>query len=150
MNDFQLTKLVNIDKGEKYDVYIGRKSPWGNPYIIGIDGDRTEVIRKYRYDFYRDLLPFKKEETIGLKGKILGCHCKPASCHGDVIIDYFNEVELENHFEKHQIIWEYWIERASIYEYDGEMDRQGADMCADQDVINKYGREGLLILRGKV
>jgi len=57
--------------------------------------------------------------------------------------------DFANHFEKHQKIYEYWIERASIYEYDGGMNRQGADMCADQDVINKYGREGLLILRGK-
>ena len=28
-------------------VYIGRGSKWGNPFRIGIDGDRTAVIAKY-------------------------------------------------------------------------------------------------------
>src|SRR5690554_3305781 len=29
-------------------VYIGRPSKWGNPFVIGKDGDRDEVIAKYR------------------------------------------------------------------------------------------------------
>ena len=40
------TKVVNKYK-ESYDVYIGRGSIWGNPFIIGKDGDRDEVIKKY-------------------------------------------------------------------------------------------------------
>jgi hypothetical protein len=35
-------------KKEKYDVYIGRPSKWGNPFVIGKHGDRAAVIRKYR------------------------------------------------------------------------------------------------------
>ncbi|PIW12451.1 MAG: hypothetical protein COW35_01440, partial [Candidatus Infernicultor aquiphilus] len=31
-----------------YDVYIGRPSKWGNPFTIGKDGTRSEVIEKYR------------------------------------------------------------------------------------------------------
>lgn len=29
-------------------VLVARPSKWGNPYKMGIDGDRVEVIKKYR------------------------------------------------------------------------------------------------------
>jgi hypothetical protein len=48
------TIVVNIKNYPKKDyVYIGRGSPLGNPYIIGKDGDRAEVIKKYERDFYK-------------------------------------------------------------------------------------------------
>ena len=31
----------------KYDIYIGRPSPWGNPFVIGKDGSCAQVIAKY-------------------------------------------------------------------------------------------------------
>lgn len=89
----ELTKVVNIDKGDAHDIYIGRGSDWGNPYAIGFDGDRDEVIRKYQYDFERDFLKSNKEDALKLKGKVLGCHCKPAACHGDVIANYLNSLD---------------------------------------------------------
>ena len=77
-------KVVNI-RNEKCEVYIGRGSKWGNPFKIPADGDRAEVIRKYReYILKRqDLLNALDE----LRGKILGCYCKPLACHGDVLKD---------------------------------------------------------------
>lgn len=45
--EMQKCKVVNLRK-EKYDVNIGRGSKWGNKFVIGRDGDRGEVIRKYR------------------------------------------------------------------------------------------------------
>lgn len=72
-------------KRDKFDVYIGRGSKWGNPYIIGRDGTREEVIVKYRnYIIMRrkDLLNDLEE----LKGKRLGCWCAPKVCHGDVLV----------------------------------------------------------------
>jgi hypothetical protein len=88
-----LTKVVNIDKGGKHDIYIGRGSRWGNPYAIGFDGDRDEVIHKFKYDFERGFLKFSKKDALELKGKILGCHCKPAACHGDVLAEYLNSLD---------------------------------------------------------
>lgn len=88
-----ITKVVNIDKNESYDVYIGRGSAWGNPYAIGIDGDRDEVIRKYHYDFERGYLKSNKQQLLQLRGKILGCHCKPYPCHGDILADYLNALD---------------------------------------------------------
>jgi len=66
------------------DVYIGRGSPWGNPYIIGEDGTRAEVIEKYRQYILGkpDLLARLPE----LNGRRLGCYCRPQACHGDVLV----------------------------------------------------------------
>lgn len=89
----ELTKVVNRDRGDPYDVYIGRGTIWGNPYQMGIDGDRDEVIRKFKYDFDNGLLKASGDlETnlSNLRGKQIACHCKPAACHGDVIAEYLN------------------------------------------------------------
>lgn len=78
------TKVVHC-KRDEFDVYIGRGSKWGNPYIIGRDGTREEVIDKYRkYMVMRrkNLLNDLEE----LEGKRLGCWCAPRACHGDVLV----------------------------------------------------------------
>ncbi len=75
--------VVNLRKSN-YNIYIGRGSKWGNPFIIGRDGNREEVIRKYReYIMQSDLLNDLEE----LRGKVLGCFCKPKACHGDVLVE---------------------------------------------------------------
>lgn len=99
--NLKLAKAINIKgtefgKGssEKYE-YIGRGSTWGNPYSMYENGDdRDEVIRKFKYDFDFDkFLNVKKEDFLHLKGKKLGCFCKPQACHGDVIADYLNSLD---------------------------------------------------------
>ena len=73
---------------DNYDVYIGRPSKWGNPYSIGKDGNRSEVIAKYRKYILgnQELL----NDLHELEGKVLGCWCKPKACHGDVIAELVN------------------------------------------------------------
>ena len=91
-----LTRVVNIDRAEDCDEYIGRGTDWGNPYAIGHDGDREEVVRKFKYDFDRDFLRGGSQLKVKLKslaGKRLGCHCKPAPCHGDVLAEYLNALD---------------------------------------------------------
>lgn len=83
-----LTTVININSGNTYDVYIGRPSIFGNPFKIGIDGNRQEVILKYKKWLYNN--PKLLKEIDKLKGKILGCHCKPKKCHGDVLCDIIN------------------------------------------------------------
>jgi hypothetical protein len=86
------TRVVNLRK-EPYDIYIGRPSKWGNPFLIGKDGTREEVIKKYKDWFMEtDLIT----EINELKGKRLGCYCKPLSCHGDFLVSL---IELEAEFE---------------------------------------------------
>ena len=91
--NLKITKVSNKDMGDSYDVYIGRGTLWGNPYQMGKEGTRDEVIAKFAYDFDKRFLklPEKFDENIEkLRGKTLGCHCKPAACHGDVIANYLN------------------------------------------------------------
>jgi hypothetical protein len=72
-----------------YDIYIGRGSPWGNPFPIDDASGNTRevVIEKYRAHLFRQVQ--RGDVTIGqlleLDGKTLGCFCKPKACHGDVI-----------------------------------------------------------------
>ncbi len=73
------TKVVHC-KEESYDVYIGRPSKWGNPYKIGKDGTREEVIEKYRQYIFMN--PQLRRELSELKCRTLGCWCHPESCHG--------------------------------------------------------------------
>jgi len=69
-------------------VYIGRPSKWGNPFVIGRDGSRDEVIAKYRAWLLRnDRLMAALPE---LRSKDLVCWCAPAPCHGDVLIALAN------------------------------------------------------------
>lgn len=78
------TVVINMHHGP-CDVRIDRATKWGNPFRIGRDGWRKEVIEKYReYLLGRpDLLAALPE----LKGKVLGCWCKPLACHGDVLAE---------------------------------------------------------------
>lgn len=83
-------------KKEKYDVYIGRPSKWGNPFEIGKDGTREEVILKYKLwlNTRPELLISLKE----LKGKTLGCWCYPKSCHGEILEELSNSKYIKNWF----------------------------------------------------
>lgn len=68
-------------------VYIGRGSKWGNPWVIGKDGSREEVIARFRTYLWQRINNDKTvmREIAALHGKDLVCFCKPAPCHGDVL-----------------------------------------------------------------
>lgn len=70
-------------------VYIGRTTKWGNPFKIGVDGDRSWVIKLYRDYLLSNpqLITAVKNE---LRGKDLICHCSPEACHGDVLLEVAN------------------------------------------------------------
>ena len=79
------TRVVHCKK-ESFDVYIGRPSKWGNPFKIGKDGSREDVIQKYRHWILANPM-LMAQLTSELKGKKLGCWCKPNACHGDVLAE---------------------------------------------------------------
>jgi len=82
------TKAVNIKK-VSCEIYCGRGSIFGNPFRIGQDGDRKQVIEKFRVYFYNRLKDKSfREMVLSLKGKRLGCYCSPLDCHCDVIVEY--------------------------------------------------------------
>lgn len=86
----QLTKVVHNRKDD-FDVYIGRPSKWGNPFshLPGagefLVRDRTEAIYKYRE--WIKTQPQLLADLGELRGKTLGCWCKPKPCHGDVLAE---------------------------------------------------------------
>jgi hypothetical protein len=79
------------DKNTPVDVvYVGRPSKWGNPFKIGKDGNRTEVINKYRMRVI-NILQFTDSHWLDeLKNKDLVCWCVPAPCHADVLLELAN------------------------------------------------------------
>lgn len=88
-------KVVHCKK-EPYDIYIGRPSKWGNPFshknntLASFKVEtREEAITKYHEWILTQaqLLADLHE----LRGKILGCYCKPLACHGDVLLAMANE-----------------------------------------------------------
>ena len=66
-----------------HDVYIGRPSKWGNPFVVGRDGTREQVIAKFEAWLVRQ--PALMASLPELRGKVLGCWCSPLACHGDVL-----------------------------------------------------------------
>lgn len=94
----QVTRVVNI-KSSQYDVYIGRigrgeDGYFGNPFPLSHDSpqNRESVLILYEKYFHTrlDKDPEFKRRIHELKGKVLGCFCKPLQCHGDIIIEYLN------------------------------------------------------------
>ena len=72
-----------------YDVRIDRQTVWGNPFAIGKDGTREQVIAKYREWIMEDLVMLRRARKE-LRGKVLGCWCAPKACHGDVLAEIAN------------------------------------------------------------
>lgn len=86
------------------DAYVGRNPPprwarlippgsdgadgyFGNPYVIGADGDREQVIAKFEEHVREGIEtdPEFRDRVRALEGKRLFCWCAPAACHGDVL-----------------------------------------------------------------
>lgn len=89
-----MTRVVNLYK-EPYDVYIGRAGKgkdgyFGNPIPLKKGEPRGTTIEKYKEYFYSRLESDNefKSRVLQLKGKTLGCFCKPNACHGDIIVNY--------------------------------------------------------------
>lgn len=85
------TRVVNL-RVEPYDVYIGRPSKWGNPYThlhrkdtINVSSPEEAVQLYEEWIKERIQAEPEKYDLDELRGKVLGCYCRPAICHGDVL-----------------------------------------------------------------
>jgi len=95
-----MTTVVNI-KNDEYDILIGRPSKWGNPYThIKNRNTKSEFVvetRKEAIEKYKEYIVNNKElldSLDELKGKRLGCFCKPKSCHGDILVELIEKTKL--------------------------------------------------------
>ena len=72
-------------------INCGRPSPWGNPFIIGRDGTREEVIEKYRvYAIKRNALDPSWLAPL-ITATDVYCWCTPKACHVEVIAEILSE-----------------------------------------------------------
>ena len=76
-------------------VYVARwtwpiriSSKWRNPFRVGRDGSRAQVVAKYRAWLLQqsELMAALPE----LRGKDLVCWCAPEACHADVLLELAN------------------------------------------------------------
>ena len=80
--------LIEWAKDHDLFVSIDRDTDWGNPFKVGQDGSREEVIDRYRYHLEGHPHLMERLKAGELSGKVLGCWCYPDPCHGDVLIEY--------------------------------------------------------------
>lgn len=68
---------------------MGRPTKWGNPFVIGEDGTREEVLERYKAWLGQrpELIKAAREE---LAGKDLVCWCAPQPCHADILVAVAN------------------------------------------------------------
>lgn len=118
----KLTEVVNL-KYDKCDIKICRckdnsipepplEGCFGNPFFLrnpNDDNERTHVIYKYKQYFLNRIeIDYKfREAVLSLKGKKLGCFCAPKPCHGDIIIQWLDNLST-NHihiFNDDKVCW---------------------------------------------
>jgi hypothetical protein len=94
------TQVVNL-RVEPFDVYIGRPSKWGNPYThlhrkdtIHVSSPE-EAVRIYEEWIKERMVAEPEKYNLDeLRGKVLGCYCRPAICHGDVLVKLCDEGDI--------------------------------------------------------
>lgn len=101
--------IVNKHHGMQGE-YIGRGSPLGNPFVIGVHGTRKEVIEKYKVWLNEQIannnpavlaeLNRLGNKAIDDKGLALQCFCYPKPCHGEVIKEKLVQA-MYTYFEEH-------------------------------------------------
>jgi Domain of unknown function (DUF4326) len=104
------TRVVHCQHSD-YDIYIGRGAcpktgelrSFGNPFVLGQDGDRETVCIKFKAWLIagktfgcQRAVPSKRkwilEHLEELRGKVIACWCKPNNdCHGDVYLELLED-----------------------------------------------------------
>lgn len=88
------TELVNMSTHGRAGVTpVDRTTQFGNPFLLEKDGGthtREESVEDYRAWFKQKVEsdPEFRQAVEELRGKKIGCWCKPKACHGDVILEY--------------------------------------------------------------
>ena len=106
--DKNVTTVVNIRSlggvRPEYDVYIGRANPraglpaskWGNPFTVNAKGNHTAAAAAYQRWLEAPEQAHLLRAIPELVGQRLGCWCKPAVCHGDILARYANAYAAGN------------------------------------------------------
>jgi len=83
-------RVVKINDNIPSAVRVDRQGPWGNPFVLGQDGNRDQVCDLFRvYAEWR--LTIQPDWLLPLKGKDLACWCAPQRCHADTLLKLANK-----------------------------------------------------------
>jgi len=87
--------VVFVGKGEHKKRFPTKDSLFANPFKVGKDGNRKEVLQKYKEYLHQQLEEDKitHEDIKSLKDKNLGCWCHPEECHGDVLLEIIQNLD---------------------------------------------------------
>lgn len=96
-----MVELVVHCEREAYDLYVGRGSDWGNPFKIGRDGDRREVLEKYKGYLLRGEGRHLLARIGELEGLTLGCYCAPV---GGLTADDKTSTTVVDHLVMHRAV----------------------------------------------
>jgi uncharacterized protein DUF4326 len=104
---FLMTRVVKIQRRhgqvvQDCDIYIGRRvarggwdlpaSKWANPFSVTACGGSVEKAVTL-YEEYLLNSPTLLACLPELRGKVLGCWCKPGPCHGDVLVRLVSQMQ---------------------------------------------------------
>lgn len=89
--------LVVHCRRERFDVYVGRPTVWGNPY-----SHKENTAAKYKVETREEAIAAFEQWVLALpgfvrfikqelRGKVLGCWCSPDPCHAEVLARIANE-----------------------------------------------------------
>lgn len=85
--------FVKDENGNSYR-YPPENSKWHNPYKAkDVGANVCQLYREYLILCIKNNY-IAEEDFNNLRGKNLGCWCKPNHCHGDIILEFFQEIEL--------------------------------------------------------
>lgn len=89
--------VVNVKAGDKYEVFIGRPSQWGNPIRLREDtlSERFGALLQYLDWLTLPAQAALRARVVELRGQVLGCYCAPAPCHGHVLARLANASDLD-------------------------------------------------------
>ena len=96
-------KVIRMKRGQKLPhctKAVDRRSRWGNPFLMGRDGNRRQVVEKYPEHVLSS--PGLLDGLEALRGFDLACWChewdgsgaNPMFCHADVLLELANGERL--------------------------------------------------------
>jgi len=106
MDSMEKPKVINLQTGQPYDVYIGRAGKgqdgyFGNPVREGTRKQKLDGFKEYALNRVLEDEEFR-ERVKSLEGKTLGCFCKPLPCHGDILAELCVILNQEDEFFEHE------------------------------------------------
>ena len=100
-----MIQIVNRKTWRGASVYVGRPTALGNPFVIGKDGDRALVLKKYKRWLWQEICrthgpAFEAMQRLAQQAKtddlILSCWCAPAPCHAEILRDCLHYLNNQN------------------------------------------------------